>query len=106
MIWQIRKGLLVCRLFQKDIILVLTTRSRGFSPFSWPDRSSPTLDFCRSIPDSHLTFCGKSLGTDDRVVAKTVADALDAYCLAREAPRPLVAPTMRTLDMVFKLEGY
>lgn len=79
---------------------VLTTRSRGFSPFSWPARSSPTLGFWRSTPDSHLRFSGKSFGTDDRVVAKTVLDPLDAYCLVREAPRPLVAPTISARTMV------
>lgn len=34
------------------------------------------------------------------MVAKTVLDALDAYCLVREAPRPLVAPTISALTMV------
>lgn len=87
------------------MISVLTTMSRGFSPLSWPARSSPTLGFWRSTPDSHLTFSGKSFGADDRVVAKTVLDALDAYCLVREAPRPLVAPTISALTMVLDVVG-
>lgn len=37
------------------------------------------------------------------MVANTVLDALDAYCLVREAPRPLVAPTMSALTMVLKV---
>lgn len=52
------------------------------------------------MSDSHLTLFGKSLGTDDRVVANTVLDAWEAYCLVREAPRPLVAPTISALTIV------
>lgn len=92
-------------MLQTDMMLALTTRSRGFSPFSWPARSSPTLGFWRSTPESHLTFSGNSFGTDDRVVAKTVLDALDAYCLVREAPRPLVAPTISALTIVLDALG-
>jgi hypothetical protein len=39
------------------------------------------------------------------VVAKTVLDVLDAYCLVRAAPRPLVAPTMSALTIVLKVMG-
>ncbi len=35
----------------------------------------------------------------ERPVPKT-ADAVDTYCLTREAPRPRVAPTTRTLAIL------
>lgn len=61
---------------------------------------SPASWFMRSMPGSHLTGTGKPLGMMlERVVPKTVVPARATYCRTRLAPRPRVAPTMRTVDV-------
>jgi hypothetical protein len=67
---------------------------------SWPTILSPTSSFIRSMPVSHLMLPGKpSGGCPDRAVPYDAVPALEAYCLIRDAPRPLVAPMMRTRDI-------
>jgi hypothetical protein len=67
---------------------------------NWLTNFLPTPSSETSIPGTQITFSWISVGPfSDRVVPYTVAEACDAYFLAREAPKPRVAPMMRTLVM-------